>query len=123
MAKLTDLLAQKAALDRKIDEVRRAERGEAVAQIRALMSQYGLTLADLGGPTRAAGSPGRAAKSASGATTEAAPRRSRKGVALGKVPPKYRDPASGATWSGRGLKPKWLNAALAAGRTLDDFKV
>jgi len=33
----------------------------------------------------------------------------------------YRDPESGQTWSGRGLKPKWLAAALASGKTLADF--
>jgi len=27
---------------------------------------------------------------------------------FGKVEPKYRDPASGKTWSGRGKKPSWL---------------
>jgi len=25
-----------------------------------------------------------------------------------KVAPKYKDPISGATWSGRGLAPKWI---------------
>jgi hypothetical protein len=33
----------------------------------------------------------------------------------------YRDPESGQTWSGRGLKPKWLAEALAGGKTLADF--
>ena len=35
---------------------------------------------------------------------------------------KYRD-ESGNIWSGRGLKPKWLVAALAAGKKLEDFLV
>ena len=39
------------------------------------------------------------------------------------VAPKYRDPESGATWSGRGLKPRWLTAALASGKKLEDFAV
>lgn len=39
------------------------------------------------------------------------------------VPVKYRDPATGEAWSGRGLKPRWLADALAAGRTLADFEV
>ena len=33
------------------------------------------------------------------------------------------DPATGTTWSGRGLQPKWLKAALASGRKLSDFAV
>ena len=40
-----------------------------------------------------------------------------------KVPVKYRDPATGNAWSGRGLQPKWLQAALAQGRQLSDFAV
>ena len=33
----------------------------------------------------------------------------------------FRDPETGAAWSGRGLKPKWLTARLAEGRALADF--
>ena len=39
------------------------------------------------------------------------------------VPAKYRDPMSGQTWSGRGLKPRWLTVALERGKTLSDFEV
>lgn len=40
----------------------------------------------------------------------------------GKADPiKYRDAATGETWSGRGLQPKWIKAALAKGKTLADF--
>ena len=34
------------------------------------------------------------------------------------VAPRYRDPKTGATWSGRGKKPAWVVAALAEGRAL-----
>jgi DNA-binding protein H-NS len=40
-----------------------------------------------------------------------------------KVPPKYRDPSSGATWSGRGLRPRWLSAAMEAGAQPEDFRI
>ncbi len=102
MPTLHELLAQKAELEKQIVDAQREERAAAIAQIRALMSQYGLTLADIG--ARSSAPP---------------PKRSAGGGA--KVPPKYRDPATGATWSGRGLKPKWLEAALAEGRSLSDF--
>ncbi len=36
---------------------------------------------------------------------------------------KYVDPATGSTWSGRGLQPAWLKAALADGKELADFEV
>lgn len=44
-------------------------------------------------------------------------------IKLASPPAKYRDPASGQTWTGRGLKPKWLAIALASGKTLADFQV
>ena len=100
MPTLDELLAQKASLEKQIIDAQREEKSAAIAQVKTLMAQYGLSLADLG--TRAA----------------AAPRRS---GTLGKVAPKYRDPATGDTWTGRGLQPKWLKAALAAGRKLSDF--
>ena len=41
-----------------------------------------------------------------------------------KNPPvRYRNPATGETWSGRGLQPKWLKAAIAAGNKLTDYAV
>ena len=42
--------------------------------------------------------------------------------AASKAPPKFGD-GTGNTWSGRGQKPKWLKAALAAGRSLEDFRL
>lgn len=98
--KLSDLLAKKAELEQQIIDLQRQERSNAIAQVKGLMAQHGLTLADLG--TRAAPA---AAKGRSG----------------GKVPAKYRDPATGATWSGRGLHPTWLKQALAGGAKLSDF--
>lgn len=35
-----------------------------------------------------------------------------------QIPPQYRDPASGATWSGRGTEPAWIK-----GRDRATFKV
>lgn len=39
------------------------------------------------------------------------------------VAPKYRDPSTGSTWTGRGKKPKWVEAALASGKTLADLAI
>jgi DNA-binding protein H-NS len=98
MATLSELLAQKAELERQIAETQRAERADAIGQIRQLMSQYGLDMADI---------TGRSSGAARAPST--------------KVAPKYRDPATGQTWSGRGLQPNWLKAALAGGKSLADF--
>jgi DNA-binding protein H-NS len=68
------------------------------------MAEYGLTVADLGNR-----SPGtKAKKTKSGGN---------------KVAAKYRNASTGESWSGRGLQPRWLKAALASGRKLSDFAV
>jgi DNA-binding protein H-NS len=42
----------------------------------------------------------------------------------GAVAPKYRNPENPAeTWAGRGLKPRWLAAAIKGGKKLDDFAI
>lgn len=43
----------------------------------------------------------------------------------GRSKPKitHRDPVSGATWTSRGQKPKWLQAYINEGRNPDDFRV
>ena len=98
---LSDLIAQKEALDRQIREAQSQAKAEAVAKVRELMSTHGLTAADL-----------------------VAPARGKQGIKSGsKVAAKYRDPSSGSTWTGRGLKPKWLNAAIEGGKTLQDFAI
>jgi len=40
-----------------------------------------------------------------------------------KVKPKYRNPATGETWTGRGKRPRWFAAALAAGKKEKDFLI
>jgi DNA-binding protein H-NS len=42
----------------------------------------------------------------------------------GPVPPKYRNPQNPEeTWAGRGLRPKWLTAAIKGGKSADDFLI
>lgn len=49
---------------------------------------------------------------------------SRKGRKLGKVPPKYRNPANPKeVWTGRGLAPRWLAALEAKGKRREDFLI
>jgi len=43
---------------------------------------------------------------------------------MAKVPPKYRNPDDPSeTWAGRGLKPRWLAAAIKAGKKLEHFAI
>ena len=119
MARLQDLLAKKAQLDREIADTQRKEKSAAVAHVKTLMEQYGITAGDLG--RRKPGRPAKAETATAAAPAAGSKRRSK--MAGKKVPPKYRNKATGDTWSGRGLKPRWLADAIAAGKKLSDFAI
>jgi len=128
---LTDLLAQKAALDKKIADMQRAHRSDAINKVKAMMAEFGLTVEDIAGapagptasarPAGAVPPAGRASAATAASPADVAKRRKLSANAGKKVAPKYRNPATGDTWTGRGLKPKWLVAALGAGRSLSEF--
>ncbi len=102
MSNLQELLAQRAELERKITETQKSQRAAAIAKIRELMAENGLTLEDFGGKSTSVSR--------------------QNGAASKKAPIKYRD-ASGNSWSGRGLQPKWLQEAINSGRQLSEFAV
>ena len=120
MASYKELKSQAEDLMRQAEAARKAEIGAAIAEIKAKMAMYGITLTDLGGKARAVkGRKPKAAKTvkvAKGAKAKVT--KARKPVAA-----KYRNPANGDAWSGRGRVPKWLAAELAKGRTRDEFAV
>ena len=89
MSSYKELLAQREKLEKQIEEAKSREYAEVLNEIKQKMADYGISLTELGG--------GRAPK---GAKATARPRA---GVA-----PKYRDPDSGSTWSGRGKPPRWI---------------
>jgi DNA-binding protein H-NS len=48
----------------------------------------------------------------------------RKSKRKGSVAPKYRDPNSGNTWTGRGRMPRWMVAATKGGKAKkEDFLI
>lgn len=111
----TQVMKQIDSLKAEAEKLRRKEIDGVVTRIREAISHYGLTAADLGlsgGAPRAARKA--AAKKRSGA------RRARS--ARSAAPVKYRDEA-GHTWVGIGKRPQWVRDALAAGKSLDEFKV
>lgn len=103
MTTLKSLMAQKAHLEKQIDTQRRAERTKVIDEIKALMVLHGLTADDFGGSRRGA----KGGKSLKGR----------------KVAIKYRNTTTGDSWSGRGLQPRWLKAALKEGMKIEDFAV
>jgi DNA-binding protein H-NS len=40
-----------------------------------------------------------------------------------RVLPKYRNPQTSETWSGRGKRPRWLVAAMKSGRKIEEFEI
>ena len=104
MATLQDLLAQRADIEKKIADVQREERNVAINKVRQMMAEFGLTAADIAGRAPTARGTG-------------------SGKSTGKVAAKYRNAQTGDSWTGRGLQPKWLKAALADGAKLEDFAI
>jgi len=100
MSTYNDLLNQIETLKRQAESVRKQELKSAIDEIRSSMERYGITLQDL------QASIGKSAKKKK--TT---------------VAPKYRNPASGETWTGRGRAPRWLADAEARGQTRDSFLI
>jgi DNA-binding protein H-NS len=48
----------------------------------------------------------------------------RKGRKIGKVPPKYRNPANPSeTWTGRGKQPRWMAELVKKGKKPEDFLI
>lgn len=86
---LKDLLQQREALEKAIAEARQNEISAAVTKVREIVAEYGLTVQDV--------FPGRGGKSGAVKSGGA------------KVAAKYRDPATGKTWTGRGKAPKWID--------------
>lgn len=87
---LDTLLEQRTALNKQIEEAKKAARKDAVKAIKELVVKYDLTVDDI---------PRTNARAGSGSGT--------------KVLPKWQDPVTGTTWSGRGKTPKWFNEATA----------
>jgi DNA-binding protein H-NS len=117
MATLAALKKQMAALEAKVAKATQAEMGNAIAKVRKLMSEFGLTIEHLAGD---------AVRSRRASKTSAAPKASKTSAAFkaaakakGSKAPKYVDPASGVTWSGVGRAPRWI----ANAQNRDDFLI
>jgi DNA-binding protein H-NS len=97
MATLKTVQAQIAKLQAQANSLMAKQSSAVLEQIRDLMSEHGLTTADIdahiGGKKRGP-KPGEKAVVKTAGTSA-----------------KYRDPKSGATWSGRGPAPAWLAGA------------
>ena len=89
MSKLDELLEQQKQIQEEIEQLRKEERSEAIKQIKALVDKYQIKSSSIFGR-----------KAANSGEESSTPR--------AKLPPKYRDPETGKTWTGQGREPSWL---------------
>ncbi|QTB53500.1 H-NS family nucleoid-associated regulatory protein [Burkholderia pseudomallei] len=83
MSTYQDLLAQRAALETEIQTARAEERASALKDVKRIVDEFNISSREIFGTNKA---------------------RKRQ-----PVEPRYRDPGSGATWSGRGRPPAWID--------------
>lgn len=97
MATYQDLVAQKKELDALVESARKAEVSAAVAEVKRMVGEYGLSAVDCG-----FGAP--AAKNAKT-----------------KVAVKFRG-QNGESWTGRGKAPAWIVAHESAGHSRESLR-
>jgi DNA-binding protein H-NS len=85
VASYRELLKQREALQRQIDTAQEQEVAAAIEKVREIINEYSLT------PEQVFAQP-----------------KGKRGPKSGTKPAKYRDPVSGATWSGMGREPLWI---------------
>ena len=96
-----EIQAEIERLKAEAEALRQQEIADVIDGIKESIKAYGLTAADLGLEPK---------------TSRV--RRSTKSASK----PAFAD-GTGNTWVGRGKRPEWLRAALAAGKTLDELRV
>jgi DNA-binding protein H-NS len=84
-----------------------SQRTEVIENIRARIKKYGITAGEIFVSSRA--------------TSRVTPRVANSTRSV--VAAKYRDPETGAVWSGRGKMPLWLDAQIKAGRERSEFLI
>ncbi len=88
----SSLLAQLASVNAQLEQLRAAEVPKVVKEIQQLMQEYDFSIEHIAGKP----SVKPAARAVPSKTKAAAP------------PPRYRNPKTGQTWSGRGRAPAWI---------------
>lgn len=101
-------------LSKQAEALSKKERAPIIAGIIRDMKAYAITPDDI---AQAFGPKKRESKSTNAA------KRTSSGRAKATVQPKFRNPETGETWSGRGRAPRWIVGAEIAGRSRDEFAI
>lgn len=97
MKELQDLQAKIDELTKKKNEILQSQKAEIIATMKKQIADFGITAEDLDLNT-----------------TVVIEREVAKGTKTKKeVKAKYRNPETGDTWSGRGMKPKWCQKIIS----------
>lgn len=100
MANYKQMVEKIHQMQQEAEAVREAEVRGVIAKIQELMDEYGLIPEDLGRSQKVL-----------------------RGAGKAKPPPKYRNPGTGETWSGRGKPPHWISTADADGSGRDSLLI
>jgi DNA-binding protein H-NS len=108
LSQIQKQIARLQAQAHKLEAAESAKKRAAVAEVVALMKKLGVSVDDLKGEA-----PGRGRGAA----------KARSSGARAPATVKFRDPATGDAWTGRGKTPRWLAAHEAEGRSRETFRV
>ena len=100
-----EMQQQIAKLQQEAETLRRQEIASVVEDIRQKMIDYNIAITDLGFKIPQTG------------------KGSKKDGTVSRGEPKYRDPVTGVTWTGKGKAPKWLKDYEAEGKSRQDYLI
>ena len=97
-----ELTALRGRIDTALKRMEKADKKKALEAARQAAAKHGFSLSDLtGGPVG-----------------------KKRGPKPKASAPKYRHPDDASvTWTGKGRRPDWIKAGLAAGKSLEDFAI
>jgi DNA-binding protein H-NS len=120
---IDEMLDLKDALEAELASIAKAEIGPMVQRLERLQ---GYLDTQIPVTPKAAAESVTAPKAVKTASKPKRPKKSKpasKAAKRGKVAPKFRDPETGTTWTGRGRTPVWLRDYEAAGRKREEFSI
>jgi DNA-binding protein H-NS len=110
---LAQIKSHIARLEKEAEAVRAKEVAGVIQRIKTAIEFYGLTADDLFGPTRkTVAADGRKVASKKNKRAKKPP-----------APAKYRDNATGKTWTGHGKRPAWFVQAIESGMKAEEMAV
>lgn len=114
MATYRELQEQAKKLLEQAEQQRKKEMSSALESISKTMAEFEISLEELFDYLKGAGfKPASKTKNTGKAGSKS----------VSKVGPKYRNPATGETWTGRGRSPGWIREAEEKGKSRDKFLI